>query len=134
MKTNLLLFFACILFSNAFAQNPLVKIWDKDFGGTDYDILISIQQTSDHGYILGGYSISSIGGDKTQNSWGVHDYWIVKTDSLGNKLWDKNFGGNDNDYLESIQPTTDGGFILGGSSLSAPSGNKLNCSRCNCIM
>ncbi|MBK6642347.1 MAG: hypothetical protein IPG39_14535 [Bacteroidetes bacterium] len=68
------------------------KQWDKDYGGTDFDYLYSLQQTTDGGYILGGYSSSGIGGDKTHASWGAEDYWIVKIDSLGNKLWDKVLG------------------------------------------
>ncbi|MBK8415951.1 MAG: hypothetical protein IPL22_16475 [Bacteroidetes bacterium] len=72
---------------------------DKDYGGTDFDYLYSLQQTTDGGYILGGYSSSGIGGDKTHASWGAEDYWIVKIDSLGNKLWDKVFGGTNSDLL-----------------------------------
>jgi hypothetical protein len=101
-----------------------VKQWDKDFGGTDGDYLYSIHQTSDGGYILGGYSYSGIGGDKTQATWGVADYWIVKTDSTGTMQWDKDFGGTSNDQLSSIAQTTDGGYILGGKSASGIGGDK----------
>jgi PKD repeat protein len=98
--------------------------WDKRFGGNSYDYLNSFQETTDNGYILGGYSLSGIGGDKTQHSWGGYDYWIVKTDSLGNFLWDKRFGGSDHDMLYSIQQTSDDGYILGGYSWSGISGDK----------
>ena len=101
-----------------------LKQWDKRFGGTDDDLLTSLQQTSDGGYILGGYSESGISGDKTQPSWGGYDYWILKIDSLGVKQWDKRFGGTDADELYSLKQTTDGGFILGGFSASGISGNK----------
>src|SRR5258705_42422 len=107
-----------------FAQNPLVRIWDYTYGGTTNDWVISFQQTSDGGYILGGWSNSGISGNKTQATWGFFDFWIVKTDSLGNKQWDKDFGGTDDDLLFSIQQTTDGGFILAGYSKSGVSGNK----------
>jgi hypothetical protein len=102
------------------------KEWDKDFGGADFDLLFSLQQTSDGGYILGGYSYSGISGDKTQPLWGTagSDYWILKLDSLGNKQWDKDFGGTYDDFLGSIQQTADGGFILGGYSSSGISGDK----------
>ena len=107
------------------AQNPLVKQWDYRFGGTDNETITSFQQTSDGGYILGGYSYSDIGGDKTQPLWSLSvDYWIVKTDSLGNFLWDKDFGGMNDDILMSIQQTYDGGYILGGWSTSDTSGDK----------
>ena len=106
------------------AQNPLVKQWDKRFGGTDYDYISSLHQTTDGGYVLGGFSFSGIGGDKTQPNWGVVDYWIVKTDSVGNKQWDKRFGGTDEEQFYSLYQTTDGGYILGGYSESGISGDK----------
>jgi len=57
--------------------------WQNTIGGTDEDWLYSIQQTSDEGYILGGCSKSNTSGDKTENSNGGEDYWIVKIcDSL----------------------------------------------------
>ena len=105
-----------------------IKQWDKRFGGTDEDYLFSVKQTSDGGYILGGYSYSGIGGDKTQSSWGSNDYWIVKTDSLGIKQWDKRYGGINEDFLYSLQQTTDGGYILGGISASGISGDKTQAS------
>ncbi|MEO5570330.1 MAG: T9SS type A sorting domain-containing protein [Bacteroidia bacterium] len=100
------------------------KEWDKDFGGTAGDQLFSIQQTTDGGYILGGFSYSGISGDKTQAKWGGYDYWIIKIDSLGNKQWDKDFGGWGDDFLINVKQTSDGGYILGGDSNSDSSGNK----------
>ncbi len=100
------------------------KEWDKTFGGTGDDQLYSVRQSSDGGYILGGWSFSGISGDKTQNTWGVHDYWIIKIDSAGNKEWDKDFGGFSADYFTSLEQTTDGGYILGGISNSGIGGNK----------
>jgi type IX secretion system substrate protein len=100
------------------------KIWDKDFGGTEHDYLNAIHQTSDGGYLLGGYSASDISGDKTENRWGLYDYWIVKTDSLGNFQWDKDFGGYSNDFINSVYQPADGGYILAGISESNTGGNK----------
>jgi type IX secretion system substrate protein len=100
------------------------KQWDKRFGGTSIDFLFSIQQTTDGGYILGGWSASDSSGDKTQDVWGADDYWIVKIDSLGNKQWDKDFGGSNVDRFSSLQQTADGGYILGGGSQSGISGDK----------
>ena len=104
------------------------KQWDKDFGGTNVDYLFSLQQTADKGYILVGWSNSDIGGDKTQASWASYDYWIVKTDSLGNKQWDKDFGGALDDVPSSVKQTADGGYILGGHSYSGISGDKTQAS------
>ena len=98
--------------------------WNRRFGGTNYDELFAIQQTSDGGYILGGFSSSDSSGDKTEHSWGNWDYWIVKIDELGNKQWDKRFGGSSDDELYSLEQTSDGGYILGGSSNSPISGDK----------
>ena len=98
--------------------------WQNTIGGSVNDALYSIQQTTDGGYILGGYSRSSISGDKTENCMGDHDYWIVKTDALGNIQWQNTIGGSVNDALYSIQQTADGGYILGGYSWSNISGDK----------
>ncbi|HNQ11774.1 MAG TPA: T9SS type A sorting domain-containing protein [Bacteroidia bacterium] len=98
--------------------------WQKTIGGSNYDMLYSLQQTTDNGYILGGTSDSGISGDKTDSSRGTSDYWILKLDSVGNILWQKTFGGSSGDNLFALQQTTDGGFILGGESLSGISGDK----------
>ncbi|MEO8088282.1 MAG: T9SS C-terminal target domain-containing protein, partial [Bacteroidota bacterium] len=129
MKKNyLLIFFSfTILFFNNYhtcAQNPLVKQWDYRFGGLDYDNLTSFQQTTDGGYILGGWTNSGIGGDKTQDTIGGYDFWIVKINSLGVKEWDRNFGGPGNDYFYLVKQTSDGGYLLGGTSNSAAGGDK----------
>ena len=105
-----------------------LKQWDKRFGGSENDCIYSLAATSDHGYILGGTSNSNSGGDKSENNWDVtgftYDYWIVKIDSAGNKLWDKDFGGVSFEVLQYVTPTKDKGFLLSGSSESNMSGNK----------
>lgn len=98
--------------------------WDKTIGGTGGDALQCLQQTSDGGYILGGYSSSNISGNKTENSRGQSDYWVVKLDSSGNIQWDKTIGGNNVEWLFSLQQTTDKGYILSGHSYSGKSGEK----------
>ncbi|MBK7969235.1 MAG: hypothetical protein IPK08_10040 [Bacteroidetes bacterium] len=88
--------------------------WQNTIGGYDYDYLYSIKQTSDNGYILGGYSQSDSSADKTENNIGGWDYWIIKTDSVGNIQWQNTIGGSDNDWLKSIIQTSDGDYLLGG--------------------
>ncbi|MFI5218679.1 MAG: T9SS type A sorting domain-containing protein [Bacteroidia bacterium] len=100
------------------------KEWDKTFGGDEWDALYAVEQTTDGGYILGGYSLSGISGDKSEPSWGGYDHWLVKTDAMGNKQWDRRYGGIHNDYLNSLHQTFDGGFVFGGKSLSDSSGDK----------
>lgn len=92
------------------------KQWDKTIGGSDFENLRSIQQTANGGYILGGFSTSKTGFDKSENSKGGHDYWIVKLNANGIKAWDKTIGGSKNDQLSSLQQTADGGYILQGAS------------------
>jgi hypothetical protein len=107
------------------------KVWDKTFGGDNYDNLSSLQQTSDGGYILGGFSASGISGDKTEAA-DYWDYWVVKLDAAGNKQWDKTIGGNGGDYLSALQQTSDGGYVLGGTSDSGISGDKTEPKRGGC--
>lgn len=120
---SFLSFLPGLLLTEAMAQAP-VKEWDLRYGGSGGDDLGALQQTTDDGYILGGSSQSSISGDKSQNSQGFYDYWILKTDADGVKLWDATFGGSANDNLVSLQQTSDGGYILGGYSSSGMSGDK----------
>lgn len=100
------------------------KQWEKRFGGySDDGTLFSLVQTADGGYLLCGTSGSGIGGDKTQNSQGGDDYWIVKIDSAGNKQWDKRYGGLGGDYVYAALITSDGGYIFGGQTYSPQSGD-----------
>jgi len=105
------------------------KVWNKTFGGADNDELKVIRRTSDGGYILGGTSLSSNTGDKTQATRGGADYWVVKIDQDGNRIWDKRYGGSGDDSLQSLKQTRDGGYILGGTSNSGASGDKSQSSR-----
>lgn len=98
--------------------------WQRTIGGSNYDAFRYLQQTTDGGYILGGFSKSNASGDKTENSLGGNDYWVVKLDSIGQIQWQNTIGGDKDDYLQIIMQTTDGGYFLGGHSLSNISGDK----------
>jgi PKD repeat protein len=91
-------------------------LWGKTYGGTGSDIATSACELADGKIIISGYS-SSNNGDVSGNH-GNFDVWVVKTDAAGNMIWQKTFGGTNNDFAESITPTADGGFVLGGSSYS----------------
>ncbi len=80
--------------------------WTKTFGGKDYDIGRSIQQTSDNGYII-------VGSTKTYGV-GDADIWLIKTDVNGNEEWNNTFGGSKTDYGCDVEQTTDGGYIIVG--------------------
>ena len=87
-------------------------LWQRTFGGTGDDCAYSVQQTSDGGYILAGYT-RSFGA-------GGYDAYLVKTDASGNLQWQKTYKGVDNTFAYSVQQTTDGGFILvGGYNVSS---------------
>ena len=90
--------------------------WEKNFGGSSGDEARSIQQTTDGGFIVAGISGSNDGDVGENNGWG--DYWIIKLDMSGILEWEKNFGGSASDVAQSIQQTTDGGFIVAGHSRS----------------
>ncbi len=98
--------------------------WQNAIGGSAYETLYSISQTSDGGYILGGWSSSGISGDKTEANLGTNDYWAIKLNSTGGIEWQNTIGGSGIDRLYSIAQTDDGGDILGGTSDSGISGDK----------
>jgi hypothetical protein len=111
----------------AFAQ-PQIG-WQKTIGGSGGDYLYAIETTADGGYLLGGASASNISGEKSENSKGNSDYWIVKTDESGNIQWQKTIGGAGNDFLGDLALTSDGGYILAGRSDSGNTGDKTETNR-----
>lgn len=110
------------------AQDPNIQ-WQKTIGGNGTDYLRTMIETTDGGVLAGGYSGSDISGEKTENSRGGTDYWVIKLDADGSILWQKTYGGSGDDYLSSAVQTTDGGFIIGGASSSGISGDKTEDSR-----
>jgi hypothetical protein len=82
--------------------------WAKTIGGTSEDYGYSIQQTSDGGYVITGYT-SSFGA-------GNYDVFVIKLNSSGNLSWAKTIGGTSVDVGYSIQQTSDGGYVITGDA------------------
>lgn len=95
--------------------------WQKTYGGTGLDEARCVRVTNDGGYIVAGYS-GSYDGDvtgKRPSGTGGYDIWILKVDNTGNIQWKKCYGGTANDFGYFIQPTSDGGYVVAGSSFSS---------------
>lgn len=88
-------------------------IWQKTYGGSDDDELSQILQISDKGFIMTGYTGSN-DGDVTGFHGGFQDFWVVNTDSNGNILWQKTYGGSRSDMAYSICAAKDSGYIVAG--------------------
>jgi hypothetical protein len=87
--------------------SPTLTYWAKAYGGTEYDCAYSVQQTSDGGYIVAGFTESF--------GWGG---WLLKLDSAGSVIWQKVYEGS----FSSVQQTADGGYIVAGSTKSFGAG------------
>ena len=90
------------------ANVPTIE-WQKTIGDNDTTAINSVQQTNDGGYILAGYK---------NNSPNRNDYWIAKLNNNADIEWEKTYGGSSIDEAQSIQQTTDGGYIVAGSTFS----------------
>ena len=99
-------------------------LWQKTFGGNNGDHLVNIRATGDGGYIVGGDSSSGVSGDRTIPTNGSTEFWILKLNAVGNIQWQTKIGGNDTDWLASVSPSKDSGYILGGMSYSGVGGDK----------
>lgn len=94
------------------------KVWDHRYGGSSAERCNYAYLTDDGGFILCGYTLSPISGEVSESPKGLQDYWIIKTDSLGSKQWDKRFGGNNGSFATCIKPAPGGGYWLAGYSNS----------------
>ncbi len=104
-----LIIFTLFSFQYQFAQAP-DTIWTNIFGGTDDEFGHFAEQTNDGGYILTGWT-KSFGA-------GLNDIWLIKTNSSGDTLWTKTFGGSEDDNSSCVRQTSDGGYILFAETVS----------------
>jgi uncharacterized delta-60 repeat protein len=90
-------------------------LWSRTYGGTGYEEAYSCRRTTDGGYVLAGYT-DSFGAGST-------DFYLVKTDSLGDTLWTRTYGGSSWDVAYSVQQTSDGGYVVAGYTRSFGAGD-----------
>jgi hypothetical protein len=99
-------------------------LWQQFLGGDGHDYLAGLAVGPGNTVTLAGSSISPIGGNKTAPHFGDYDAWIARLDPVGNRIWDRSFGGTSADQISLVHRTSDGGMILCGVSFSEPGGNK----------
>jgi hypothetical protein len=98
----------------ATAQPNPDTLWTHVYGGSHYDRAQCVQQTADGGYIAAGQTRTYGAG-----SW---DLYMVRTNSLGDTLWTRAFGGSQQEYARYVHQTFDGGFIVAGGAESFGAG------------
>ncbi len=89
--------------------------WNQSYGGKDVDGATSLIQTEDGGYALAG-STKSFG-------LGGYDFWLVKTDKNGNRIWNRTYGGEGDEISSALVETSDGGYAIAGYTYSVGAGN-----------
>jgi hypothetical protein len=88
--------------------------WNKTYGGGRDEAVASLVSTNDGGYAIAG-TTDSFGAGKD-------DFWLVKTDAFGNMLWNKTYGGPENDCASGLIQTEDGGYVIAGTTWSCGAG------------
>jgi hypothetical protein len=112
--TKGLLFYADVYVIKTDSQGDTV--WTRTYGGTGEDRGNSVQQTLDGGYIVAGFTSSFGPGDE--------DVYLIKTNDSGDTVWTRTYGGTSNDEGFSVRQTSDGGYIIAGSTASFGAGTR----------
>ena len=90
--------------------------WQKTLGGTEDEYAFSIQQTSDGGFAVVGFTLSNNG--EVSGNHGATDFWALKLNNSGNIQWQKTLGGSSTDNAHAIVQTNDGGYLIAGTTSS----------------
>lgn len=102
--------------TQAFAFEQEGATWTRTFGGPSAEGGRAVQQTSDGGFVIGGYTYSFGSGEA--------DVYLVKTDAEGNVQWARAFGGPGWEYGFSVTEMQDGGFAVTGYTTSYGAGSR----------
>lgn len=86
-------------------------VWERTFGGANWDFLHSIAHSDDGGYVVAGQTHSAGNGGG--------DAWALKLDEAGFMQWERTYGGDEEDFARSIITTTDGGYMIAGGITTA---------------
>ncbi len=86
------------------------QAWERIYGGSNNDVGYSVQETLDGGYIIAGWTFSFGAGPSA--------VYLIKTDASGNSIWSRTYGGSSYDGGNSVQQTSDGGYIIAGQTCS----------------
>lgn len=95
--------------------------WEENLGGSGIDIASDLVPVPGGGYLVTGHTFST-DGDIAENK-GESDVWVVCLNEEGDFLWENTYGGTAFDAAESIAPTKDGGFLIGGNTRSSWDGH-----------
>ncbi|ARN77701.1 hypothetical protein BST97_06650 [Nonlabens spongiae] len=106
------------------------SLWQESIGGSGDDFPRAAVKSNDGGYVIFMSSDSGISGDKTEDSNGLNDLWVVKVDASGSIVWQNTIGGDGEDFARTaFDNTSDGGYILAGITRSTISGDQTNASK-----
>ncbi|MBK7965244.1 MAG: hypothetical protein IPK10_08065 [Bacteroidetes bacterium] len=92
-------------------------LWKNTYGGSDWDLAKSIEQTPEGGFLVGGYTSSDNSGDVGSNHGGT-DFWLIKIDANGTLLWSQLTGGSGDEEAAALYLEKDGSYVMGGYSTS----------------
>ncbi|QOW10172.1 T9SS type A sorting domain-containing protein [Kaistella flava (ex Peng et al. 2021)] len=90
-------------------------LWDKHFGGSKHDYLVSTTTTREGGFLLTGTSYSNQSLDKKDNNIGGADVWLIRLNEDGEELWQKTLGTKNNDEAAAVTQSLDEGFFVAGN-------------------